>query len=118
MGKIKCAICGLGIAECLQAAHITPYNAASREQRISHKNGLLLCANHHLLFDRHQITISPEGIVLYRSSTPNGSQSELDHTATTQLNGKRAFLPQNERYRPDISALTSHHSIFASKAKK
>jgi putative restriction endonuclease len=79
----RCAICGLGIADCLQAAHIIPYNLATPEQRTSQKNGLLLCANHHLMFDRHQITISPDGVVLYRRSKQDTSGDEINHAATT-----------------------------------
>jgi predicted restriction endonuclease len=78
----------------------------------------LLCANHHLMFDRHQITISPDGIVRYRSSNPATANDRYDHAATTYLHGRRAFLPQDERYRPNASALESHYAIFKSKLAK
>jgi hypothetical protein len=52
----RCAMCGLG-AGVVQGAHIYPVSApGSRDEPW---NGLALCANHHLAFDRHLIAVDP-----------------------------------------------------------
>jgi putative restriction endonuclease len=56
----KCCICGLSVEELLEAAHIKPYSECSINEKISVNNGLLLCANHHKLFDNEIIKINKE----------------------------------------------------------
>src|SRR5882724_4835605 len=58
-----CAFCGITHPTCLQAAHVIPYADASHEMRISPHNGILLCANHHLMFDRFEIAIGDDGAI-------------------------------------------------------
>lgn len=67
--KNKCAFCGLDIVETLQASHILDWSKCKGAQKISPNNGLLLCANHHLLFDKgilsidenYEIVLGPKG---------------------------------------------------------
>lgn len=51
-----CAMCGLGIS-LVQAAHVLPVAVPGSTDRVS--NGIALCANHHLAFDRFLIAIHP-----------------------------------------------------------
>ncbi len=51
-----CAMCGLG-AGLVQAAHIYPASGPGSPDEPW--NGLALCPNHHLAFDRHLIVIDP-----------------------------------------------------------
>jgi hypothetical protein len=53
----RCAMCGLG-AGLVQAAHIYP--VAELGSPDEPWNGLALCPNHHLAFDRHLIVIDPD----------------------------------------------------------
>ena len=50
----QCAMCGLGIG-LVQGAHIYPASAPGSLDDVS--NGLALCANHHLAFDRHLVAV-------------------------------------------------------------
>lgn len=52
----QCAMCGLGVG-LVEGAHIYPVSAPGSDDRPS--NGLALCANHHLAFDRHLVGVDP-----------------------------------------------------------
>lgn len=51
-----CAMCGLDL-DLIQGAHIYPASAPSSPDEPW--NGLSLCANHHLAFDRHLAWVEP-----------------------------------------------------------
>lgn len=51
-----CQLCSINFPEVLRASHIQRWADSSPEERLDLQNGLLLCANHDVLFDRHLIT--------------------------------------------------------------
>lgn len=53
-----CAFCGLTFAEALDAAHILPWSVCGSADRVSPLNGLLLCSNHHEMFDAGWLRIN------------------------------------------------------------
>ena len=53
----KCAICRCDTKEVLQAAHEKEYEAANTNCDIP-EHGICLCANHHLMYDRHLYDIN------------------------------------------------------------
>ncbi len=55
----RCAVCGLQILALLQAAHIVP---KERQGADDPRNGLVLCANHHLAFDTNLFAIEPDSL--------------------------------------------------------
>jgi 5-methylcytosine-specific restriction protein A len=73
----KCMICSLTNNQILRASHIKPWSESSNAERINSNNGLLLCANHDLLFDRYLITFSDEGNIM----TAKVIQDEIDQLA-------------------------------------
>ena len=56
----KCCLCGITVTQALSASHIKEWADATQEERLDPENGLLLCANHDALFDRHLISFHPE----------------------------------------------------------
>lgn len=55
----KCAICSINKEEILIASHILPYSKCPGvNEMIDCNNGLLLCANHDILFDKGLITFN------------------------------------------------------------
>lgn len=56
----QCNLCNISTTSVLRASHIKEWSESSREERIDANNGLLLCANHDALFDRHQISFEPK----------------------------------------------------------
>ena len=65
----RCAFSGSSAVEALEAAHIVPWTKATRKERADPRNGLLLNAYFHRLFDAQVLTISERlDIVLVRRS--------------------------------------------------
>jgi len=56
----QCQLCDITTTSTLRASHIKEWSQSSREERIDAANGLLLCANHDALFDRHLISFDPD----------------------------------------------------------
>lgn len=54
-----CAMCGLGLS-LVQGAHIYPASAPGSLDEVP--NGLALCANHHLAFDKHLIAVHADSL--------------------------------------------------------
>jgi len=108
----QCAFCGLTFEDALQAAHLVRWSEASGQQRLDPRNGLLLCSNHHSLFDAGLLTIMDSGIIAYYD--PNferGPYSPADKVLTAKLHGKQAKLPQSELHRPASWAIMHHHKV-------
>lgn len=55
-----CNLCDISTTSVLRASHIKEWSESTREELIEANNGLLLCANHDALFDRHLISFAPE----------------------------------------------------------
>lgn len=60
----KCMICNIKIKELLIASHIKEFSIATKRESIDLNNGLLLCANHDKLFDRHLISFDSQGKII------------------------------------------------------
>lgn len=83
----KCAICNLGIKELLIASHIKEFAECQNGEHIDVSNGLLLCANHDKLFDKHLITFDKLGkIQISKMITPDdynklniGNETKIDN---------------------------------------
>ncbi|MBR6975587.1 MAG: HNH endonuclease [Ottowia sp.] len=102
----QCAFCGLKIEEALEAAHIIPWAEASRKQRLDPRNGVLLCATHHKLFDKGYMGIGASGEILCSARVKN--YSPADKAMTLDLRGTRARLPRQAAHQPDSDALQKH----------
>jgi putative restriction endonuclease len=76
----KCGVCDVSVVDLLQAAHIIP-----KEQRGTDdpRNGLVLCANHHLAFDAGLFAIDPDTLAL--RVKPDGPTSQALCLAATHL---------------------------------
>jgi putative restriction endonuclease len=97
----RCAMCELSFPEVLQAAHIVPFYKCAVEQRISITNGVLLCANHHLLFENELVSVSPDFTITYRDPTmKDGPYTSADKAVSVRLHGKRLRCPADPRLWP------------------
>lgn len=99
-----CAFCGLAVQECLEAAHIHPWSACAPEDRMNPRNGLLLCANHHRMFDANKIAVGPD----YKLTS---------HYAGADLRASPVFdrlrLPALNRHHPDPRLLALRSELKA-----
>lgn len=98
----KCAITDCDAQAALEAAHIFPYRGASTNHV---KNGLLLRADIHTLFDLHLISIDQDTNKVVISSS-------LLNTCYKELNGKPLRSPQNYAASPSPQALARHYETF------
>lgn len=101
----KCCVTGCQIEEVLEGAHIDPYSGPASDNL---KNGLLLRADIHTLFDRHLIAVAPEDYTIRLASE---LEEDPDYFP---LRGKVIRLPNREDYHPDREALRRHWKHFHS----
>lgn len=77
--RSRCAVCAFPIVDALDAAHLKPWSACNRRERLEPANGLLLCRNHHALFDAGLFTVAADGQVRVNRARPRADAiSELD----------------------------------------
>lgn len=102
----KCALCGLSFTAALEAAHFVPWGHCAPEERLDVRNGILLCASHHRLFDcdvfafREDMTID-----YYDPEASDGEYGEADRSFALALHGATPTLPLKESLRPGAAYL-------------
>jgi hypothetical protein len=99
----RCAVTGCDAEDALEAAHIDSYRGV---QSNDVRNGLLLRADIHTLFDLGKITINPETMRVVISS-------DLQGTTYTALNDTQLRLPRQEQDFPSLDALRLHREAAA-----
>ena len=102
----RCKLCDISTSAVLRASHIKEWAESSREERIDANNGLLLCANHDALFDRHQISFEPDTGEICISAS-------IDAEQRTALNLPNSFnLAMSDRMK---SYMQVHYKKFTDK---
>lgn len=61
----------------LTASHIKEYFLSKENEHIDINNGLLLCANHDKLFDKHLISFDKEGKIIISDKIPESNYKLL-----------------------------------------
>lgn len=105
----RCAMCGLGLG-LVQGAHIYPASAPGSTD--SPSNGVALCANHHLAFDRHQVAVLPEGLrIVFR---PDVEERAADDDSIARFLSSTFDSLRPSRGVPlDPQALRRRHQFYA-----
>ena len=81
-----CSLCNIATTSVLRASNIKEWAESSREERIDANNGLLLCANHDALFDRHLISFEPNtGNICISSSIDSEQRNALNISDTARI---------------------------------
>jgi len=105
----ECAFCHFSLEVALQASHIIPWSEATRNERLDVRNGLLLCATHHKLFDNGWLTVNEDYTIKYCDPKENGGRySEYDNLLATALHNKKLKLPKNKKHWPSKKYLKKH----------
>lgn len=82
----QCNLCDISTTSVLRASHIKEWSESSREERIDANNGLLLCANHDALFDRHLISFDPNtGNICISASIDSNQRKALNLSESANL---------------------------------
>ena len=97
----SCAMCGLSFPHALEGAHIVKWTDATSDEKADVRNGILLCSNHHKLFDASLLTITADYQIQY--SDPEaflGPYSKADHRISTAIHRTLLSLPAEKSVRP------------------
>lgn len=106
----KCVICGISTSEMLLGSHIKEASKCNVTEKADIQNGLLLCANHDKLFDRHLISFNPEsGLIQINEKMIKDGLDFLNLDKNFTL---PSYLLTPER----VKYLKIHYNIFLDKA--
>ncbi len=97
----KCAFCNFKVEEALEAAHIIPWHYAQDEEKLDIRNGILLCSNHHKLFDHDIFKVNEDytiGVTRYKS----------------KLSGRKIRLPEDTGLWPKKDFIEKRASLIES----
>lgn len=104
-----CKLCDISTTSVLRASHIKGWSESSSAERIDAENGLILCANHDALFDRHLISFEPNTGNICISASIDDEQREM-------LNLSDAFrLSMTPRMR---GYMKTHYKKFMKKERQ
>lgn len=114
----RCAICGLAFPGALEASHIVPWSDCGPERRMDVRNGVLLCASHHRLFDREMISLRPDLRVRYYDPEGlDGRYRKVDKAFSLATHGRSLRVPRKEMHRPDPANVRERIRLARSKTK-
>lgn len=84
----KCNLCGVVDERFLIASHIKPWSQSNNQERLDVNNGLLLCPNHDLLFDKGYISFDDGGTILISDSLDVATKVFLNINETMKIDLK------------------------------
>jgi putative restriction endonuclease len=109
----RCAFTQLSFSDALQAAHIVPWSACTPALRLDVRNGILLNALHHRLFDTGCMTLTVDyRIYYYDPKMKDGPYSATDKSLTVNLHRKLMHLPSDKKAWPRPKYIKQHHKIW------
>lgn len=89
----KCALCGISTKAMLVGSHIKAWSDCTDTEKLDENNGLLLCAHHDALFDKHLISFKDTGDLIVSSSLSGGEQTELQIAAIPPITVSPGMKP-------------------------
>lgn len=102
-GEKKCAFCDCNIPESIQGAHIWPVSEIKKEKvsgfdqklswAIDGENGLWLCNNHHIWFDKNIIRISLNGDILIDNTVDSSERKFIEKITTVEKLSEQYLTP-------------------------
>jgi len=98
----KCHICNLNITDLLVASHIKPWRICEGDEKINVDNGLLLCPNHDLLFDKGYISFDNSGKILISPDLDEETQKNLNISKTLKIKMTLGNLEFMEWHRENL----------------
>ena len=110
----RCGLCNIGyhvgpIPLAIEAAHIIPVQHQGTSKDV--RNGILLCSNHHALFDSYAWTMDEDLRVKVTSDQDFRESAQSNHVL--RIEGKRLpNLPDQELESPDPVAIRFRMDLF------
>lgn len=107
-----CAFCDFSFREALDAAHILPWSICSAAERMDVRNGILLCANHHRMFDSGWIAITEDYHIEYADiELAEAPYSAADKAVGPELHGARMRVPARKAVHPNASLIRRRRAL-------
>lgn len=91
----KCALCGIQTEQMLIGSHIKSWKDSSDAEKLDENNGLLLCAHHDALFDKHLISFKDNGDLIVSTTLSASERAELQIAAIPPITvtpGMKSYL--------------------------
>jgi putative restriction endonuclease len=110
----RCALCRLGHAPLLDAAHILPDHHLRGEPVVP--NGLAMCKIHHAAYDANIIGIRPDRVVEVRDDVLTEIDGPMLRHGLQEMHGSAIFLPRTRRDHPDPTRLEERYEQFRAAA--
>lgn len=95
----KCPVTGCEIIRILISSHIVPWSECNENERLDVENGILLSPNIDSLFDRHLISFSDEGEILYSKKISINEQEKLGIPKDVKIPISEGMKPFLKRHR-------------------
>lgn len=112
--ECRCALCRLGHAALLDAAHILPDRHVHGDPVVP--NGLALCKIHHAAYDSNIIGIRPDRVVEVRRDILVETDGPMLRHGLQEVHGSRLAVPRSRRDRPDPARLEERYEQFRAAA--
>lgn len=84
--QCKCELCNISQKEMLIASHIKEFSISKPEEAMDINNGLLLCANHDKLFDKHLISFKSNGEIIISKKIERKIYADLAINEHSKIN--------------------------------
>lgn len=95
----KCALCDIHTPQLLIASHIKAWSNSSDTEKLDENNGLLLCAHHDALFDKHLISFENTGELIVSPSISEEEYVSLNIDLIPSLSLTDEMIPYIEEHR-------------------
>jgi len=108
--ETRCALCRLGHASLLDAAHILPDHHVRGDPVVP--NGLAMCKIHHAAYDANIIGIRPDRIVEVRRDILVEIDGPMLRHGLQETHNSSIYLPRSSSDRPDPKRLEERYEQF------
>lgn len=98
-----CCICGIKNLKLLRASHIKAWGKSDPQEKVDENNGLLLCANHDALFDKHLISFSDSGEIILSNHLDEEDKELLGVDSTTRISVDEEMIKYLEHHRKEFN---------------
>ncbi|MGY0213414.1 HNH endonuclease [Bacillus cereus] len=91
----KCKMCGVSDERFLVASHIKRWSQSNHKERLDVNNGLLLCPNHDVLFDKGYISFEDDGKIVISDILNEATKVFLNVNETMNIRmneGQRKYM--------------------------
>lgn len=98
----KCALCDITTKQLLVGSHIKAWSDCNNAEKLDENNGLLLCAHHDALFNKHLISFTDTRTLLVASTLTATEQTELNIGAIPSITVDPAMIPYLANHRSKL----------------